>query len=188
MAKFKNVFVLSTGRCGSLTFHHACRHMRNYSSAHETANELKLRQPVPYDTGWPERHIEIDNRLAWYLGLLHRDYGKEAYYVHLVRDREATARSLMKRRGIFLSFATTMMHRPITDFDALSDEARHRIALFFWDTVNANIEMFLADKPHRAFLAIEQPHAAFRSFWNDIGAEGDLDKAVSEFNQRYHAS
>ena len=31
-----NVFVLNTGRCGSTTFIEACRHITNYSAAHES--------------------------------------------------------------------------------------------------------------------------------------------------------
>ena len=31
-----NVFVLNTGRCGSMTFVEACRPITNFSSAHES--------------------------------------------------------------------------------------------------------------------------------------------------------
>ena len=34
--KFKNIFVLCTGRCGSVTFSKACKHITNYTSGHET--------------------------------------------------------------------------------------------------------------------------------------------------------
>ena len=31
-----NVFILCTGRCGSLTFTRACGHMTNFTTAHES--------------------------------------------------------------------------------------------------------------------------------------------------------
>lgn len=40
---------------------------------------------------YPPRHIEVDNRLAWFLGYLQEHHGHEAYYVHLTRDRDAVA-------------------------------------------------------------------------------------------------
>jgi len=186
--RFDNVFVLNTGRCGSLTFHHACKHIENYSSAHETVNDTKHAHAAPYTLPWPRHHIEIDNRLAWFLGVLERDFGSRPYYVHLTRERDATARSLAKRRGIFQSFATTMMHRPFHAFDDMSDDDKLEIAGFFFDVVTANIEMFLDDKPDKIRIPIEGPEAGFREFWAGIGATGDMDAALAEFSRRYHAS
>jgi hypothetical protein len=84
-----NVFVLCTGRCGSLAFARACAHMTNYSCGHESRCSLLGAERLSY----PSRHIEVDNRLAWLLGRLDETYGKDAFYVHLRRDRDATARS-----------------------------------------------------------------------------------------------
>ena len=55
-----NVFVLCTGRCGSTTFACACRHIENYTAAHESRSHLA----GPERFAYPEDHIEVDNRLS----------------------------------------------------------------------------------------------------------------------------
>lgn len=187
-ARFDNVFVLSTGRCGSLTFHQACRYITNYTARHESANRVKERHAAVYAQPFPRRHIEIDNRLAWFLGLLERRYGDNAYYVHLLRDRDETARSLAKRRGIFRAFGGEMMHRQRHVFDELAEDAKYEVALNFWDTVTANIELFLKDKTHKTTAWIHDIEEPFYKFWTDIGADGRLDKALAQLGKRYHAS
>ena len=63
-----NVFVLTTGRSGSLTFAEACRHITNFSCGHETRVGLIGAERLAY----PDQHIEVDNRLAWFTGRLER--------------------------------------------------------------------------------------------------------------------
>ena len=57
-----NIFILSTGRCGSNTFIKASQHIMNYSSAHESRHGLIGDERLKY----PENHIEADNRLSWF--------------------------------------------------------------------------------------------------------------------------
>jgi hypothetical protein len=59
-----NVFVLTTGRSGSLTFAEACRRITNYTTGHET----RVGRVGPERLAYPDRHIEVDHRLAWFLG------------------------------------------------------------------------------------------------------------------------
>ena len=61
-----NVFVLNTGRCGSVTFIEACRHIHHYSAAHESRATYIGEQRLAYAAN----HIEADNRLCWFLGRL----------------------------------------------------------------------------------------------------------------------
>ena len=77
-----NVFVLCTGRCGSTTFSKAASHMTNITAGHETRCSLIGNLRLAY----PPSHIEVDNRLSWFLGRLDCTYGKNACYVHLQRD------------------------------------------------------------------------------------------------------
>ncbi len=67
-----NVFVLSTGRCGSTTFAKACTAITNFSVGHERNRMLVGEARWQY----PEHHIEIDNRLIWMLGALEKHYGE----------------------------------------------------------------------------------------------------------------
>ncbi|WJI25223.1 hypothetical protein RHP47_05945 [Thermosynechococcus sp. QKsg1] len=50
-----NVFVLCTGRCGSVTFAKACTFITNFSSAHESRTFLLGEARLAY----PDRHIEF---------------------------------------------------------------------------------------------------------------------------------
>jgi len=88
-----NVFVLCTGRCGSMTFSEACKHIKNYTSSHESKNHLFGKERLNY----PNNHIEVDNRLSWFLGSMDKKYGNDAYYVHLKRDTLNVAKSYLER-------------------------------------------------------------------------------------------
>jgi predicted O-methyltransferase YrrM len=188
-----NVFVLCTGRCGSMTFAAACKHITNYTSAHERQRQ---HQPIGkrYLSLWyPDNHIEVDNRLSWFLGGLEKEYGAEAFYVHLIRDREEVARSFLKRwdqRGanIIFSFAWGILTTPYGQVTGLSDHERIVIARQYWDTVNDNIRFFLRDKPRKTTMWLSDMKGPFQEFWHRIGAEGDLSAALEVWKTRLNAS
>jgi hypothetical protein len=69
------VFVLCTGRCGSMTFTRACQHMTNFTAGHESRKRFLFGEKLSY----PRNHIEADNRLSWCLGVLNDRYGASAY-------------------------------------------------------------------------------------------------------------
>ena len=174
------VFVLSTGRCGSTTFARACSHISNFGSGHETQAHM-----VGWDrTEYPDQHIEVDNRLSWYLGRLDGRYGDSPLYVHLHRDRMDTARSFMNRFGpksIISAFSDAI----IMNYGPRHDD--FQVCLDYVDTVNANIRAFLRDKDHIDF-PMEQSLEWFRHFWARIGAKGDYSKAYMEWGVRHNAS
>jgi len=87
------VFVLCTGRSGSLTFIRACSHITNFSCGHETRSRRLGEDRFAY----PDRHIEADNRLAWFPGAMESHFGGDAFYVHLIRNREDTVKSYNRR-------------------------------------------------------------------------------------------
>lgn len=179
-----NVFVLCTGRCGSTTFYRACSHITNYTAAHES--RVSLLGPDRLD--YPDHHIEVDNRLSWFLGRLERTYGNSAFYVHLTRDREAVAESFIRRydKGIIKAYRDGVLMR----------ESRHRLRLLnpqdlcldYIDTVTANIEAFLEHKPHKISLSLESALDEFCEYWEMIEAEGDLNAALAEWRVRHNAS
>lgn len=171
------VFVVGTGRCGTMTFAKACSHITNYTSGHEShAGTLR--------TDFPDNHIEVDAHLYHYLSLLLQKYPR-ACYVHLVRDREACVQSLAKRASFqwWAKFA----------FQIKDDKADQRkLAELFYDNTNNTIEQLL--KPHNSmrFTITESssvmPKILWSIFWKSIGAEGDHDKALEEFSIRHNAS
>ncbi|MBE9167464.1 hypothetical protein IQ238_07980 [Pleurocapsales cyanobacterium LEGE 06147] len=174
-----NIFVLNTGRCGSTTFIKACQHITNFTSAHESRTMLLGDARFQY----PEDHIEADNRLSWLLGRLERYYGKEAIYVHLKRNDRDVAKSLVKRAGgIFAVYKNDILLGLPKDSNPMD------VSLDYCDTVNSNIDLFLKDKPNWMSFALENAKEDFQKFWNFIGAEGDIEAALSEFDITYNAS
>lgn len=61
------IFVRGTGRAGSSSFTRASQHAENYKAAHESRSHLHSKERLDY----PDEHIDVDNRLTWFLGLLH---------------------------------------------------------------------------------------------------------------------
>ena len=193
-------FVLCTGRCGSTTFARACDHITNFSSGHET-NIAAIDDRLRY----PDQHIEVDSRLAWFLGELGATYPEAVVYVHLLRDDDAVVRSYMKRvpdvwsrRGrVVDSWRRATGRRRLTIGDAFSHGIIMRQRLNVGEleralhvmvqTINSNIVEFLRNRPHIT-ITIADPEAPFRRFWSLIDARGDLTQAIDEFTVRYNAS
>ncbi len=175
-----NVFVLNSGRCGSTTFIKACGHITNYTSSHESLVNGIGDGRVAY----PLNHIEADNRLCWFLGRLDVKYGQKAAYVHLTRSRDAVAKSFSKRfdRGIMKAYAQGLLTRLPTDFDRL------QVAEDYCRTIDENIKLFLRDKHQVIHFRLENANEDFRTFWNEIGAEGDLHAALKEFDTAHNAT
>ena len=179
------VFILGTGRNGSSTIIKACQHITNFSSSHESRTKRLGAARLDY----PDQHIEADNRLSWHIGELDRLYGKEAFYVYLTRDRQKVAESSMRR-----------YYQPISIVDSycggikmippekLNREERLQACYDYVDTVNANIELFLKDKPHQHTVHLETIAEDFEVLWERIGAEGDKAAALAEFEHTYNAS
>jgi hypothetical protein len=176
-----NVFVLSTGRCGSTSFIAACRHISNFSAAHESRTGKFGESRLAY----PENHIEADNRLSWLLGRLDQRYGDAAYYVHLSRNAADTAQSYCNRyfSGIMRAYRGSGILMGLPE-----DSDRMSVALDYCETVNSNIAMFLRDKTNQIHVTLENIRADFTEFWHWIGAQGDLALALAEFGIKHHAT
>ncbi len=175
-----NVFILNSGRCGSTTFIKACQHITNYTAAHESL--LSNTGPQRFD--YPGNHIEADNRLSWLLGRLDNKYANNAFYVHLTRNNNDVATSFSKRInfGILKAYEQgILMHErhllPAED-----------IAKDYIETVESNIKLFLKDKSNKMDISIETVKTDFTQFWGNIGAEGDLEKALKEWDIKHNAT
>ncbi len=179
-----NVFILSTGRCGSKTFSIACNHIDNYSSAHESRTYLRGNARFDY----PHNHIESDNRLAWLLGRLDAAYGQSAFYVHLTRDINTAAESFLKRwnYGIMQSYHENILWH--FNSKGRSRAVRLGVCRDFYYTVNANIELFLRDKPLKMDFMLENAKENFAEFWERIGARGDYQSAIREWDTSHNKS
>lgn len=180
MNKFNNIFILNTGRCGSTTFIQACNHITNFTALHESCLTYTGGRRLAY----PDNHIEADNRLSWMLGRLEKKYGNDAFYVHLSRDVGTTADSFAKRMG----FGIMKAYRDGILLGAGEDQSALDLALDYIETIESNIELFLKDKTHKMEFHLESAKTDFEIFWDRIGAEGDLNAALKEWNINYNAS
>lgn len=180
-----NVFVLCTGRAGSSTFIEACKHIENYSSAHESRSSFYGTARLEY----PNRHIEADNRLIWFFGDLDKKYGKEPFYVHLRRVELMTAKSFRRRwKWNRVSIVQAFYHAILMHHKKPTEEEIRAVSRHYVNTVNSNIEVFLKDKPHKLTVRLENLESDFKNFWDAIGAEGDYEKAIACCYKKYNAS
>jgi hypothetical protein len=176
-----NVFVLSTGRTGSLSLERACQHMTNFTAAHESRCQITGDERINF----PDQHIEIDNRLSWFLGRLDKVYGKNAIYIHMVRDSTKTAESYRRRwnreTGIVRAYAYGILKRQEHEIKDME-----KICLDYVENVNENITLFLKDKPHKMIFRLEEGEEDLRKMWDLIKAEGDFDDALASFTNRHN--
>lgn len=174
------VFVLCTGRCGSVTLSKACSHIENYTTGHETNISRTMGRLI-----YPDWHIEIDNRLAWFLGSLYKAYGDDAVYVHLARESKKVAESYSERfgvaGGIMTGFGSGILFRRNTKVNE-----RTTVAQLYTKTVNDNIDQFLQERKKTVRIRIEAPHEGFEELWHLIGARGDKVAAHAELDRLYN--
>ncbi|MES1024720.1 hypothetical protein ABN584_17650 [Gloeocapsa sp. BRSZ] len=177
-----NVFVLCTGRCGSTTFIKACQHISNYTASHESRISLLGDERLDY----PENHIEADNRLSWFLGRLDEKFGDRAFYVHLTRDQNATAKSFNSRwqykKSIIRGYARDILMRNEEEKEQLS------ICQDYCYTINTNNKLFLKDKSKKMTFELENATNEFYDFWQRIGAQGDLSAALNVWLTKFNST
>lgn len=177
--------MLNIGRSGSLGFIKACQHITNYSSGHETRSWQIGSARLDY----PENHIEADNNLSWMLGSLDNRFGDDAIYVHLIRDRADVVASwnrLWNHSFSNLRCYTEGMLGRIPDL--LTDDEKLIVVQQFCESQTQEIELFLRDKTDVTRISLDQVELGFAQFWNRIGAEGELENALQEFNINHHAN
>jgi hypothetical protein len=172
-----NVFVLCTGRTGSVTFTSACRRMTNFTASHERNSRKLFAERMVY----PDNHIEVDNRLTWHLGQLAQVWGDSARYVHLTRDADAVASSMNARWG--QPGAMVQSYK-----DGILRLTHERPDLSFaYDMIacqETNTLEFLSHRQHVMTFRLEHWQEDWPTFWKWIGAEGDYEAALNRFKRR----
>lgn len=191
-----NVFVLGTGRCGSMTFAKACGHMTNFTASHEAnRNRLGVHRFV-----YPPDHIAVDYRLGWMLGRLDAIWGRTAFYVHLRREPAATARSLSRLARLQRNNNAVVESCDLPDWLGYSSapvwahmhvqaQKMLKLEIAALDMVlskTSDIAMFLKDKDCMT-VRVETVQDDFAAFWDRIGAQGDRQASLDEWNVRHNA-
>jgi len=185
------IFVTGTGRCGSVTFSRACRHITNYTVGHETHTNKRDAGRMVGDIlnlDYPDDHIEVSPQLAIQIPLL-RDRYPHAKWVHLIRtDRDACARSLLHRSDM----------RAFARYNFLSEgDDGQAVAYAIYDTMRTVVDacldpdrLTIATAPGLVIPAIalhlETIKREWRGFWDWAGAEGDFDASLAEWDRRYN--
>ena len=179
-----NVFVLGTGRCGTTAFAKACSHIENYSCGHES----KWTSIYPDRLDYSDKHIEVDNRLSFYLGLLDEVYGDGAYYVHLLRDIDAVISSFARRecKGVMQAWMHVAGYESLYRYTKDNGVDPSRFIKDYVVTTRTNIEYFLKDKTHKKRISIEDPKTDFILFCHDIGAIVDNGNSLAEFDELHN--
>jgi len=175
----RNIFVLCTGRCGSATFAAACSHIRNYTSSHERNRQTYVSERLAY----PADHIEVDNRLSWWLGRLDEAYGRNAAYVHLTRDPARVAASYAGRHAGRLA-PGWMRYIMGAEKETMEAEVEPMMADMV-AVITANIRLFLRDKDWIPFR-VEQHAEDWPRFWEWCGADGDYRASLKAWHHRHN--
>ena len=172
------IFVTGTGRCGSVTFCKACGHVHNYTCGHESHTNKPAREGLRGNVAnwdYPDDHIEVSPQLVIGIPILRRRY-PDAKWVHLLRtDRDACARSLYNRSDM----------RAFAKYWFLNaDPDQVAVAYAIYDTVKGLCEALLPD----AFtLELERAQQQWRGCWDFLGARGDFQSSVREWNTKHNA-
>lgn len=180
------MFVLGTGRCGSVTFARACEHFTNFTVGHESRSMYAHPERLAYSP----HHIEVDNRLSWFLGPLGRAFADDdTFYVHLRRDPALVTDSFVRRwdspfrASIIRAFAYGVVKRR-DDWDETDVRS---VCETYVTTIVDNVDEFLRSRRSMT-IDIDRIDLTFDAFVDAIGAEGDLDAARAEFGVRHNAS
>ena len=176
-----NVFVLSSGRTGTVTFAAACKHIKGYSVGHEQNVCLTGEARFSY----PDNHIEVDNRLSWLLGRLDSHHNSSAFYVHLTRDPKKVYESYYRRRNRFRTIVNAYHEGILMRSDAISQDSCKDLV----HTIDTNIKLFLKDKADcSVIVSLENVESDFFEFIRRIGAEVDEEKALKELRTSHNSS
>lgn len=170
------VFVLTTGRTASKTFVCACQHLDGMTAGHET-NVRKISGRLDY----PDNHVEVDNRLVWFLGGLGGRYDDDrTFYVHLTRNTEKVVESYLLRWHMTVSVVRAFYHGILMAPKKPDPETARQSNRLFVETVDENIRYFLKNRNNWAHVSVENLEQDFLAFMTAAGLTGDRETIKRE--------
>lgn len=169
------VFVVGTGRCGTMSFAKACGHFTNFTAAHETQTA---------DLSFPDQHIESSAPLQVCLFELVDKY-PDAFFVHLWRMPDTCVPSLARcmKGDIMRAFSHTY-HQVLGD-DLLIVAAR------YYRFANESINLFLkhnVSSDRQMKINMESAWDRWPVFIQKIGAEGDLAASRNSWKTKFNTA
>ncbi|NNE62521.1 MAG: hypothetical protein HKN34_00420 [Gammaproteobacteria bacterium] len=173
------VFVLTTGRAASKTFAHACQYIDGMTSAHES-NCGQVMSRLDY----PDNHIEVDNRLVWFLGSIDQRYqDSDTFYVYLTRDIDKVVESYLSRWHLGISIVRAFYHGVLMNPKKPDIATAKESCRLFVQTVDENIHYFLRYRSNWSRVRVENLEQDFFQFIDKAGLSGDeqaLRKAIND--------
>jgi hypothetical protein len=160
------IFITGTGRCGTKTLANACKHITNYTSGHET----RARLPMPNRLNYPDNHIEVDNRLIWFLDRINPD---DSQVWRMSRNLEKVFRSFMNRPDSSI-------------IKAVRDGIFMNPKMSWTDAVYAYLKMEAVQTLGLPEIKLEEPDTHL-AFWDAIKAEGDKDAFLAAMKEVHNA-
>src|SRR5690606_32508122 len=120
-----------------------CSHIEGMTSAHES-----LSREMVGRLEYPDDHIEVDNRLSWFLGSLERKNAAEenVFYVYLKRKPELVSKSYIQRWYIRPAVIRAFYHGILMRSNIPTDEEKEACGALLVKTMTDNIEVFLENK------------------------------------------
>ncbi len=165
------VFVLTTGRAASKTFAYACKHLDGMTAGHET-NRQKIDSRLDY----PDNHVEVDNRLVWFLGGLDKRYDDgNTFYVYLTRDADKVVESYLSRWHLKVSINRAFYHGILMNPKKPDIDTARKSCRLFVETVDENIHYFLKNRRNWSHVRVEHLERDFFDFMKNAGLTGDSD-------------
>ena len=164
-----NIFVIGSGRCGTLTFSKSISHCTNYTVGHESHAGSVDR------LNYPENHIEVSSHLTLYWPMLRKRY-PQCRFVWIQRvDDVRCARSISKLQGgqIVRDFCNVFHQQP--------NPVLIEGALDIYDMMNAQGEASGAFR-----IEMENAKAQWQRCWDFMGCEGDFELSLNEWDTRYN--
>ena len=179
MDLMKNIFCLCAGRTASTSFAKACSHISNFTSAHESLVGVLGTRRLNY----PSQHIEIDNRLVWFLQQLDKTFDdKNTFYVHLRRNKMDVAKSYLERSHLKESIVKAYGHGILMK-SKISEAEKMSTCLDYVEHVESSIDIFLEHRTNKMVMDITNLKQNFPDFYQIIQAEGNLNLCLDEFDK-----
>ena len=178
------IFVLTSGRTASKTFARASQLLDGMSAGHETRAGI-----VEDRLSYPDNHVEVDNRLAWFLGSLDKMYDdSDTFYVYLTRDSESVAESYLKRWHIKVSVVRAFYHGILMHSEKPHVARARESCRLFVETVNDNIRYFLSHRKNWCEVRVDHFVEDYFAFMDQVGLTGDKEEISEILNSVINAN
>ena len=165
------VFVVGTARSGTTTLYQACRHIKNYTAGHESEAGM-----VP-TYHYPNQNIEASHLLVIAIPLLRSRY-PDSKWVHIVRNKEKTVASMRRQLWDWSEWWVAQWYLTQQHSDIYYGIES------YYDRVN-DLCKELMPAEHMT-IDIDTAKEQWPDFWNWIGAEGEMEAAMKEFDRAYN--